>query len=870
MDDEIELLAPAGSWDCARAAIENGADAIYFGLDVGFNARARAANISLDNLPRLMAMLHACGVRGYLTLNTLVFSDELPRWELTVAAAARAGVDAVLVQDVGAAVLIRAICPTLDIHGSTQMTITSAECLAVVESLGLKRVVLARELSLGEIGAIHQATDVPLEAFAHGALCVAYSGQCLTSESLGGRSANRGQCAQACRLPYDLICDGEHVDLGDIKYLLSPQDLAAHALLPDMLAAGVRCFKIEGRLKTPEYVANTTGKYRKALDAACEQWRASSSAVTSPGAAAVPVAGALSPQEVDEMELSFSRGFSPGWLQGCDHKMLAPGLSSAKRGLFVGEVHATGKDWVQIRGPSPEQKSSTLPTAVSTVKPGDGVAISRADASSDDMRGGRVYEVIQRESGMLELHFGRGKMSPEWMQPGMLVWKTSDPQLERQLRRTFEAKHPVYRLPLALELSAVAGRPLRAVGHVHRGAIRLATAEVKSEQPLERARKHVLTETMIWEQLGRLGGTRFRMNQVNAEIVGEPMAPLSLLNQIRKQLVAKLESAMKEAAWAPARSRTIADAPQLERLRAAVASRAKPADDADGVDGDCMRVLCRSMHQLAAAVEAECREVIADFQDIREFREAVALAHDHGVACWLATPRIQKPGELGVFRAMEKHRPDGMLVRNLAGLAFFRDRLPVAADFSLNAANELTVGWLRDAGAERVTASYDLNRDQLLALLEHCPTEWLEVVIHQHMPMFHMEHCVFCSVLSPGANKHDCGRPCDVHDVRLRDRVGKDHTLHADVGCRNTVYNATPQSAAEIVPLLKAKGVRHFRVEWLDDQPAADLAKMLTLYRDLLAGRVDGKQVWSTLQASNRVGVTRGALEEKRNPLEIL
>src|SRR5262245_30965535 len=199
-----ELLAPAGDWDCVRAAIENGADAVYFGLDVGFNARARAANFPLEDLPRLMATLHRRGLKGYTTVNTLVFTNELPQLQEVVRQIAAAGVDAVLVQDVGAARLIRAICPDLPLHASTQMTMTSAECIALAQSLGVERVVLARELSIDDIRQIREQTTMPLEVFVHGALCVAYSGQCLTSESLGGRSANRGQCAQACRLPYDL------------------------------------------------------------------------------------------------------------------------------------------------------------------------------------------------------------------------------------------------------------------------------------------------------------------------------------------------------------------------------------------------------------------------------------------------------------------------------------------------------------------------------------------------------------------------------------------------------------------------------------------------------------------------------------------
>src|SRR3954462_1235673 len=307
-----ELLAPAGDWEAMRAAVANGADAVYFGLDGGFNARYRAANFSVQELPRVMEYLHSHNVRGYVAFNTLIFCDELPDALRAIRAIAEAGADAVIVQDLGLALLIGRMCPGLHVHGSTQMTLTEPLGIEFVKSLGVRRVILARELSKEDVRKIRAATDVPVEVFVHGALCVSYSGQCLTSEAIGGRSANRGQCAQACRLPYDLVVDGTVRDLGEKAYLLSPLDLAAHDMIGELVDLGVCSFKIEGRLKSPEYVANITRQYRRALDAA-----------------AADRAANFTDQDVAEMELSFSRGFSPGWLGGCDHKMLVPGLSSA-------------------------------------------------------------------------------------------------------------------------------------------------------------------------------------------------------------------------------------------------------------------------------------------------------------------------------------------------------------------------------------------------------------------------------------------------------------------------------------------------------------------------------------------------------------
>ena len=832
-----ELLAPAGDWDCARAAIANGADAIYFGLETGFNARARAKNFSLDDLPQLMEMLHWHGVRGYTTVNTLTFSDELATIEPIIRRIAEAGTDAVLVQDLGLVGLIRRAAPDLPIHASTQMTMTSAECIAEIEETGIERVVLARELSVSEISKIHEKTTMPLEAFVHGALCVAYSGQCLTSESLGGRSANRGQCAQACRLPYELICDGADIDLGDQKYLLSPQDLAAYALVPDLLAAGVVSLKIEGRLKTPEYVANITRHYRQAIDSAL---------------VGKPVT--FTPRQVEEMELSFSRGFSPGWLGGCDHKMLVPATSSAKRGVMVAEVVAID-----------DRRKRVKLELLGRLKAGDGI-VFQGDRAAGKEQGGRVFTISQKgrrvtgevASGVVEVDFPRGSVDFQFLRPGLQVWKSDDPALTRELRKSFSGELHGRDIPLTIEASARVGQPLR----VSVSSESLGTFSLQTEQPLEAAQKHPLTEDSLTQQLSRLGGTGYVLEQLTAKIAGTPMVPLSVLGKLRKEMVAQLDEARHAMA---SRGRTVSQESVLSTLRSEVEpAHIEPTEPQ-------LLVLTRSMHQLEAVLKTGIPTVYADFPDIREYKQAVPLAREYGAKILLVTPRIQKPGEMGIFKAMAKHSPDGIVVRNLSGLRFFRELgLPCVADFSFNAANELTVEDLRRRGAIRISPSYDLNRDQLLVMAQNCAAHLLEPVIHQHMPMFHMEHCVFCSVLSPGTNKTNCGRPCDEHEVKLRDRVGAEHPLKADVGCRNTLFNKTPQSGAEIVQPMIELGVRNFRVELLNDDSPEEIARVIDLYRDLLAGRVSGEEVWTKLSAMNRVGVTRGTLEHDRDPLAII
>ncbi len=827
-----ELLSPAGDMTCLKAAVENGADAVYFGLECGFNARARAGNFSLEALSEALDFLHLRGVRGYLTLNTLAFSSELPELEQIVRQISDAGVDAVLVQDLGLARLIREISPQLSLHASTQMTLSSGECIEAARDLGIERVVLPRELSIDEIREVHQLTNLELEVFVHGALCVAYSGQCLTSESLGGRSANRGQCAQACRLPYEIISDGVLQNAGAQKYLLSPQDLAAFPLLPELLDAGVTSFKIEGRLKTPEYVANITQHYRQALDEALAGRRAQ-----------------FSRRDVQQMEMSFSRGFSPGWLQGCDHKMLVPAVSSAKRGVLLGKVVNVLRDGVAVQ-------------LEYSVQAGDGV-VFEGDRLSGAEQGGRVYHVRQNgwhlqeavDSGIVELSFDRSAVDLQQLRPGLQVWKTDDPRLNQQLRRTFEAADPLRRVKLSLQVQAVVGQPLRIQGVAANGS----RCDVISEAPLQPAAKHPLSQQLLHEQLGRLGASVFVLSELQAEIIGAPMVPLSVLGQMRRELLQQLQSSL------PRLQRPLSQPAALARLRSSLPPiTASPANSARLI------LLCRTLEQLTTAVAAGADGLIADFADLREYRQAVQLARTAQIPLLLAPPRIQKPGELGLFHMVRKADPDGVLVRNLSGLDFFRSLgLPLTGDYSLNVTNELTADYLMSRGLQRLTPSYDLNRDQLLELMQVLPPQWLELVIHQHMPMFHMEHCVFCAMLSPGTNKHNCGRPCDVHQVELRDRTGMNHPLTADIGCRNTLFNAAPQSSAEIVPELLQAGVRHFRIELLRETPA-EIGRLVELYRQLLQGHCTGAHVWQSLQAMNQVGVTRGTLEPRRNPLAIL
>ncbi len=863
-----ELLAPAGDWDCAKAAVENGADAIYFGLEK-FNARMRANNFTAADLPRLMEFLHRRGVKGYVTFNTLIFENEMAEAETHLRAIIAAGVDAAIVQDVGICRLIRRLSPDFPIHASTQMTVTSATGVEFARELGCHLVVLARECSIKEIEKIQESwrvsdadcrevsrmnvgllpsrgthhASLPLEVFVHGALCVAYSGQCLTSEALGGRSANRGECAQACRMPYELISDGSSVPLGDRKYLLSPQDLAGLEVLPELVRAGVASLKIEGRLKTPEYVANITRIYRQALDGLMARRGAPPTSD-----AAVNAHAALRTPRYD-MEMAFSRGLFTGWFGGVNNQALVHARFGKKRGVYLGAVKRVLRDAVvvQLEGP---------------LKPGDGVVFD-AGQPEEKEEGGRVYEVRSPKSesqNRVELRFGHGDIDFTRIHVGDKLWKTDDPELNRRLRQSYAGEAPKFQRAIDMEVHGFAGGSLTLIVRDEFGHL----GKVASAMPLAQAENQPLTTESLRQQLGRLGGTPFKLGGLKNEIVGEVMLPMSELNRLRREVVAELERQ---------RAR-----PKRWRLNVGQASRLSQTSRFQATDmqdpSSKLMVLIRNLAQLEAALKCGVTTVYCDFENPKKYREAVRMFHtargcsqsssildpaSFQPSIWVAPPRVFKMGEEWTLQQVRSCNADGYLIRNYDHLRFFaKDRR--IGDFSLNIANRLAADYFKNQfGLERVTASYDLNFTQLEALLRAAPPEWFEVTIHQHIPMFHMEHCVFCAFLSNGTDYTNCGRPCDVHDLKLRDRVGAEHPVKADVGCRNTVFNALAQTGAEYVTRMQELGVKHFRLEFLNETPE-QVAQTIGKYRQLLRGEIAGAQLWRELKLMNQLGVTRGQI----------
>ncbi len=884
-----ELLCPAGDFDAMRAAVANGADAVYFGLPA-FNARHRATNFTLESLADTMRFLHRHNVKGFVTFNVLIFSDELPQAVEYLRAIAAAGVDAIIVQDLGIARLAQVLVPGLHVHASTQMTLTEPRGIEFARSLGINRVVLAREMSAAEIAKVTAATDMPVEVFVHGALCVAYSGQCLTSESFGGRSANRGQCAQACRLPYELIVDGQPRATGDVQYLVSPTDLGGWDMIDELTRAGVASFKIEGRLKGANYVAQTAQVYRRAIDKAVADY----------GPLNLP------PATIRDLNIVYSRGFSTGFLEGVNHQHLVPGRFPKARGLHVGHVVSTTEFGFMVRLAQGVDADS--------LHNGDGIVFDLGKPESDEPAG-QIYAVkLQRprrdepkDQQIVYIELGNNQARPHEVAIGALVWKTSDPQLNKRLEQTYAGDLVVHRHPIDMVLAAHVGgnAKLMLMDGVH-------VAEAEFEQRLEPAQKFPIDEVAARRQLDRFRDTPFELRTLTLDIAGGPMVPNSILQDLRRRATQELIELRHSSTVRP-----IANDNALEKLRApvpgssetsttkAASTRIESGDFTSAparLDAPArLHVLARTMEQVQALLDlpADLRPatIYCDFEDVRRYAAAVEMIRPSRIPVALATIRIIKPGEEGWLKQVLNCNPDQILVRSLAAIGYYREvskHVPLIGDFSLNVANELTARILLDTPLLRLVPSYDLNWTQMAAMIDRLRGQGqaargenkpqtsasrqlgdsvstsplapgalpLELVIHQHMPMFHMEHCVFARMLSTGKDFRDCGRPCDRHRVDLKDQYGNPHPLIPDAGCRNTLYNAQAQSALDYLPRMRELGVTDFRLELVRESPE-EIEELIRKYREVLDGKLPPRTALTSLRVLKQLGVVAGTLDHE-------
>ncbi len=790
------------------AAIHGGADAIYVGMP-GFNARGRTVDHSIEDLKEIIDICHLYGVKVHVAFNILIFENELPAAIEVLKKVLPLGPDALIVQDLGLAEVIKKICPQQVIHASTQMTVTNHNAMELLEDLDIDRYVLGRENSISEIKEIRKNTEKELEVFVHGALCVAYSGQCFTSESIGGRSANRGQCAQSCRFSYELIVDDLPRELVDQKYIVSPQDLCGINEVKELQEIGVESFKVEGRLKSPTFVGTVAKTYKKAI-----------------------YDGIVQREDIDKMALSYSRGFFSGWLHGVDHQKLVRATYKSHRGIYLGKVLKV------------ERGAVFLDTDTKIIK-GMGVLICHDEREKEI--GSNIYGVQYKSDGSIGIELEKG-VNLALIDERFSVYLNSAPELQKEVESSVTDLAKQKRIPVKLHFEAIVGKPAK----LKVTDIDDNTIIVSSENNLEEAKREPDFKK-IEKDISSLSRTAYHPQEVvikTEEI--KPFLHSKLLKSLRQEAIAKLNEVRV--------SRTITDLKDVTTSRKETTSSNKKH----------LNIMLREIGQLKdllpllETLEGKTKiSIILDYEFGKDYYESLEILGGlKNIESGIATNRILKPKEYHHLKLLTRLKPDFILARNLGSYKFLKDldsSIRIRGDFSLNVANSQTSNYLLNKGFELLTSSYDLNSEQLSALLENTDASKVEVTTHQYMPSFHMEHCVFAAFMSEGSSFKDCGKPCESHKVELKDQFGNRHFIKADQECRNTMFNATAQSAVTLMPELISKGVRHFRVEVLNERENELIQKILA-YIDFFEDEIDVETLKTNIGVFEKYGLSSGQL----------
>jgi putative protease len=789
MPGKPELLAPAGDWEALVAAVENGADAVYLGGKL-FNARHSAGNFDDLELSRAVHFAHVRGVRVYVTVNTLLDPGEVKEAVRFLCFLHRCGADAAIIQDLGLLRLAREAVPELPLHASTQMTVHNLPAVKLLKEAGISRVVLARELSLDIIREIVRSGGVGIEVFIHGALCVCYSGQCLMSSLIGGRSGNRGRCAQPCRLNYVLVDrQGRHLaEPGEVgAYLLSPRDLNLSEKLPDLINAGISSFKIEGRMKRPEYVATVVRIYRTLLDRA-----------------AAGDSFAVEPEESRDLAQIFNRDFSTGYFYGRPGRELMSCKRPNNRGVRLGRVKGFDRAsrLVEI-------------TLEEPLRTGDGIEIwvTRGGRAAGEVNrilldGGPVERAPAGATVQLEM--------PGRVFPGDRVFKTHDADLMERAGASFKSPGGRQKIPLVFTVEGRLGRPLKIRAEDAEGF----SGEALTASPVREAHKRPLTPAYLEQQLGRLGNTPFRLARLQCRLEGELMTPVSEINEARRQALARLEEDRTAAFRRPPLPEDVFEG----RLARALFCPAGNKDSRPGAPE--LSVVVGDLPSLKAAVKAGAGEVCfsgeqyrsrppVSLEEILAGGEACARA---GVRFILGSPRILQDRELAGFcRLLEKAGAghlDGVMAGNLGLVKIARELtgVPIFADFYLNIFNPETARFLLEAGVGRVALSPELTLAQVkkMAALLPLPSE---VIVHGALPLMVSEYCVAGSLLGESGRREGCPAPCRNTVCGLKDRKGVVFPVEMDQNCRMHIFNSRDLCVIDDIQELAGAGIPVLRIE---------------------------------------------------------
>ncbi len=549
-----------------------------------------------------------------------------------------------------------------------------------------------------------------------------------------------------------------------------------------------------------------------------------------------------------QLEQVYSRGLGPFFISGTNHQQVVSGRAPRHRGVCLGRVVSVAADRVTI-----------VPTSandLSPAKPGDGIVFDAADWRSPDEpeEGGRIYEATPKLDGTWELSFGNHAVRFARIRAGDLVWRTDDPELEKTVRPFTQAAAPVARQPVRVHVVAHEGEPLIAEWRLEKHPEICVT--VTSQKSLGRAQSRALTVEGLQEQLGRLGNTPYILQTLDLDIEGMPFVPVSILNQLRRDAVEKLQDAQSNVPKSAARNSSSILQNSLSPV---------PSPSAEPFASPSIHLLVRTPEQLDAALELGPASITLDYLDLYGLRPSVERVKSRGIPIRVASPRILKPGEARISNFLSSLNC-AILVRSTAVLHALtsqalsaQETRELIGDFSLNAANSLTAATYRTLGLSRLAPTHDLNAEQITALAHQVGGAFLEAIAYHHLPVFHTEHCVFCRFLSTGTTYRDCGRPCEIHRVELRDKNGRAHPVMADVGCRNTVFGAEAQQASAHLTNWLHAGIRHFRLEFVHESPA-QVTEVFRAFHAALAGQITMAELERRLKHASPQGTTEGSL----------
>lgn len=795
----LELLAPAGSWEAMTAAVYAGADGVYL-AGKSFGARQYADNFDRDELQRAVLFCHLHRVRLYITVNTLVDDVEVADLSDYLLFLDKIKVDGIIVQDLGVIALAKKVVPNLPLHASTQMTLTNSKGVEFAQSLGIVRSVLARELSLKEIAAA-TAVGNEIETFIHGALCICYSGQCLMSSMIGGRSGNRGRCAQPCRLPYNLVnAKGENVlensDSG--QYLLSPKDMNTLEILPQLIEAGVTSFKIEGRMKRPEYVAVVVDAYRRTMDSY--------------------LAGDFCVSETDKQNIEqiFNRDFTTAYLERRPGKEMMSHRRPNNRGILVGRVAKiyAGQGLADIK----VEKELHL---------GDGLEFWVTT-------GGRVGSIIESmevgNKSVTVAHPGQlAKIAiPKGVRFNDRVFRTLDSNLMQYAEQFY--KDVKTKIPVCVKVVAKLGEVMQITFTDDEGNKGVGTTDFLAEK----AQKHPLEESTILKQIQRLGNTEYGIQNVEYNIDAGIMVPVSEINEARRRAV----EALTEARVSGFRCQVPGISGEDLGVRYQVS----------GVRGEhhLLTVHCDTVEKVEAALAGGAERIIfggdafaTKIITTQNYQQVLALCRRAGKEIAFATPRIVKENQLDFFRKLftrwEELQPDYVYINNLSLMQLVKEfpKLKIWADGSLNIFNSLAVEFWYSRGVGGVTLSQELTLQQIKAIASKTSLP-LECYVQGRTEMMVSEYCTagsFLGDLHNGACQFQCKEK-----LFLKDRQEAQFPVVGDQYCRMHVLNSVELSLAANVEEVLQAGVTSLRID--GRYYSVDELKQLTaLYRNILEGK---------------------------------